>query len=74
MYWKRIIMRGISDIYSLTGSIIGMPCGYRILMYHSVGGNVIRDKLNIFGHDRVGRSQTINRIAHHQIWRKPIIK
>jgi len=35
---------------------------------------VIQDKLNIFGHDRVGRSQTINRIAHHQIWRKPIIK
>ena len=35
---------------------------------------VVQDKLDIFGHDKIGRSQTINRIAHHQIWRKPKIK
>ncbi len=35
---------------------------------------IVQDKLDIFGHDKIGRSQTINRIAHHQIWRKPEVK
>tara|TARA_B100000749_G_C18432644_1_gene468591 strand:- start:15 stop:2045 length:2031 start_codon:yes stop_codon:yes gene_type:complete len=35
---------------------------------------IVQDKLDVFGHGKIGRSQTINRIAHHQIWRKPEVK
>ena len=35
---------------------------------------IVQDKLDIFGHDKIGRSQAINRTASHQIWRKPEVK
>ena len=33
--------------------------------------NVLEDKLNIFGHNKIGRSQAVNWVAHHLLWRKP---
>ena len=33
--------------------------------------DVLEDKLNIFGHNKIGRSQAVNWVAHHLLWRKP---
>jgi len=51
MYWKRLIMRGASEINALIQSIsIHSPDpSYRILMYHAIGREAIGgDRLNIF--------------------------
>jgi len=48
MNWKRVISRGISELYLLPNLITGAPSGYRVLMYHSIGGQVMRDNLNIY--------------------------
>ena len=33
--------------------------------------DVLEDKLNIFGHTKIGRSQAVNWVAHNSLWRKP---
>ena len=48
MYWKQLIMRGVSEIYALMESVHPPDPSYRILMYHAIGGEVIGDRLNIF--------------------------
>ena len=48
MYWKRLIMRGVSEINALIQTIHPPVPSYRILMYHSIGEEVIGDRLNIF--------------------------
>ena len=48
MYWKRLIMRGVSEINGLIQSIHPPDPSYRILVYHAIGGEVIGDRLNIF--------------------------
>ena len=41
-------MRGMSEIYGFTQSIHAPDPSCRILMYHSIGGEVIGDMLNVF--------------------------
>jgi len=48
MNWKRLIMRGVSEINGLIQSMHVPDPSYRILVYHSIGGEVIGDSLNIF--------------------------
>ena len=48
MYLKRLVMCGVSEINALIQSMNTPDPGYRILMYHSIGGEVIGDGLNIF--------------------------
>ena len=45
---KRIISRGIAEFYSLPKYFHVTLPENRVLMYHSIGGEVIRDNLNIF--------------------------
>ena len=33
--------------------------------------DVLEDKLNIFGHNRIGKSQSVNWVPQHIFWRKP---
>ena len=49
MNWRRIVTQGISDISSLAHVLYKPAPSYRILMYHAVDGEVIGDRLNIFG-------------------------
>lgn len=49
MNWRRFVMRGISEVSAVTQLLIQPMPNYRVLMYHSVGGQVIGDRLNIFG-------------------------
>jgi len=51
-------MRGISEVSSLSGMLIQPTPSYRVLMYHSVNGEVIGDRLNIF-------SISKQRFIHH---------
>ena len=48
MYLKRLVMRGVSEINAIIQSVNTPDPGYRILMYHAIGGEVIDDRLNIF--------------------------
>ena len=36
--------------------------------------DVLEDKLNIFGHNKIGRSQAVNWLPHHLLWRKPLVQ
>ena len=33
--------------------------------------DVLEDKLNIFGHDKIGRSQAVKWVSDRFLWRKP---
>ena len=33
----------------------------------------IEDSLDIFGHNKIGRSQVIKVVGHHGLWRKPVV-
>ena len=48
MTYKRVLSRGISELYSLKTLVSNILPENRVLMYHAVGGQVIRDNLNIF--------------------------
>ena len=36
--------------------------------------DVLEDKLDIFGHNKIGRSQAVNWLPHHLLWRKPSLQ
>ncbi len=36
--------------------------------------DVLEDKLNIFGHNRIGKSQSVNWVPQHIFWRKPSLQ
>jgi hypothetical protein len=36
--------------------------------------DVVEDKLNIFGHNRIGKSQSVNWVPQHLFWRKPLLQ
>jgi len=67
MDWKRIVSEGISEASSLMNSMHQISPNYRILMYHSVGGQVINDKKNIFSITPKLFEQHINLLAESKI-------
>ena len=36
--------------------------------------DVLEDKLNIFGHNKIGKSQCVNWVPQHLLWRKPLLQ
>lgn len=52
MNWRRMAMRMISEVSSVSSYLSNDEPSYRILMYHAVDGKVIGDRLNIFGISR----------------------
>ena len=36
--------------------------------------DVLEDKLNIFGHNKIGKSQSVNWVPQHLFWRKPLLQ
>ncbi|MGE4648832.1 MAG: B12-binding domain-containing radical SAM protein [Arenicellales bacterium] len=36
--------------------------------------DVLEDKLNIFGHNKIGKSQSVNWVPQHVFWRKPSLQ
>jgi len=48
MNWKRIISRGISELYALKNKFKGPRSGLRILMYHSIKSEPMNDLLDIY--------------------------
>ena len=49
MNWRRVVTCGIAEASAAVRSISIPAPSYRILMYHSIGGEALGDKLGIFG-------------------------
>jgi len=60
-------MRGVSELTSMSYAINRPSPSYRILMYHSVDGEVIGDRLNIFGITKKRFIQHMDILLHNDI-------
>ena len=67
MHWKRIISHGISDISEIAHVLKNSVPRYRVLMYHAVDGEVVGDRLKIFGEKNGSFSTWIYNLANLKV-------